>query len=94
MVMDIENLRAELKKLIVDSLELEDVSPQSIKGDENLFGGGLGLDSIDGMELGMAIKDKWDVKFSDDGDYKKSFETVNSLAEYICAQKWGKAAAK
>ena len=49
-------LREELKQLIIDSLALEEITPSDIKDDEPLFNEGLGLDSIDALELGMALK--------------------------------------
>ena len=54
-------LREELKQLIIDSLALEEITPSDIKDDEPLFNEGLGLDSIDALELGMALKRKYDI---------------------------------
>ena len=51
-----DGLKQEIKELIINSLELEDVKPEDIKDDEPIFGTGLGLDSIDALELGVAIK--------------------------------------
>ena len=59
---DFMELKAELKNLIITSLELEDITEADIKDDEPLFGEGLGLDSIDALELGMALKRKYNIE--------------------------------
>ncbi len=83
-----EELKQEIKGLIISSLELEGVSPDDIGDDEVLFGEGLGLDSVDALELGIALKKKYGVSFSkENGDNKKYFRSVNTLAEYISAHK-------
>lgn len=83
-----EDLKQQIKELIVSSLELEDVSPEDIQDDAPLFGTGLGLDSIDALELGVALKKKFDVKLSaENEDSKKHFASVNSLAEFIQSEK-------
>ncbi len=77
-------LKTELKTLIIESLNLEDVNVDDIKEDEALFGEGLGLDSIDALELGLAIYKKYNVKFnSDSNDSKMHFKSINALADYI-----------
>ncbi|MBP5402053.1 MAG: acyl carrier protein [Treponema sp.] len=83
-----DGLKQEIKELIINSLELEDVKPEDIKDDEPIFGTGLGLDSIDALELGVAIKKKFGVKLSAESeDSKKHFASVNALAEFISAGK-------
>jgi len=79
-----ENLKQQIKELIISALELEDVSPENIVDSEPLFGAGLGLDSIDALELGVALKKKFGVKFSaENADNKKHFASVDALAAYI-----------
>ena len=68
--MDIKN---ELKTLIIKSLELDGVSPEDIKDNEPLFGEGLGLDSIDALELGMAIKRKYNITMSSNKEENKKY---------------------
>jgi acyl carrier protein len=81
------NLNQQIKELIVASLELEDVRPEDIKDDEAIFGTGLGLDSIDALELGIAIEKKFAVKFaSEDENSKKHFASVNALAAFIASE--------
>jgi len=79
-----EQLQDEIKKLIVSALELEDVVPEDIDTNAPLFGAGLGLDSIDALELGMALKKKFGVSFeSGNAENKKHFASVAALADYI-----------
>lgn len=79
-----DQLKQELKELIVSSLDLEDVKPSDIGDDEALFGEGLELDSIDALELGIAIKKKYGVAFSADNEANKQyFKNVDTLATYI-----------
>ncbi|MBL6985436.1 MAG: acyl carrier protein [Methylobacter sp.] len=76
----------ELKQLIIDTLDLEDISVSDIDSDAPLFNDGLGLDSIDALELGLAIRKKYDVKIdADKDDVVKIFSSVATLAEYIQA---------
>ena len=80
-------LENELKLLIVDTLMLEDVTAADIGLETPLFNDGLGLDSIDALELGMAISKKYHVKLSQDPEEnKKYFTNVQTLARFI-AQK-------
>jgi len=79
-----DNIRRQIKELIVSSLELEDIEPESIVDSEPLFGEGLGLDSIDALELGVALKRKFGVKFSaENADNRRHFASVDALAAYI-----------
>lgn len=78
------NLEYELKQLIIEVLNLEDISAEDIDSHSPLFGAGLGLDSIDALELGIAIKKKYHIMIeSDAADTKKHFESVASLAKFI-----------
>ncbi len=79
--MTIEN---EVKELIIKALELEDIEPSDIEDEAPLFIDGLGLDSIDALELGMALKKKYNLKMgSDKEENKKYFYSVKTLADYI-----------
>ena len=79
-----DNLKQEIKTLIISALELEDVKPEDIVDSAPLFREGLGLDSIDALELGVAIKKKFGVKLSaENADNKKHFASVDALAAYI-----------
>lgn len=81
---DLQQLKKEIKETIIKTLQLEDITPESIIDSEPLFGKGLGLDSIDALELGVGLKKRFGVKFSSESeDNKKHFASVNALAEYI-----------
>jgi len=76
-----EALKREIKQLIVEALELEDLSPEDIGDDVELFGDGLGLDSIDALELGIALRKKYPIQLeSGEAGNREHFRTVNSLA--------------
>jgi acyl carrier protein len=78
------NFESELKELIVSALNLEDIAPQDIDSDEPLFVEGLGLDSIDGLELGVAIRKRYKVKVTGSKqEIRAIFETVRTLARYL-----------
>jgi acyl carrier protein len=86
------DLKLQIKELIINALELEDVKPENIADGEPIFGAGLGLglDSIDALELGVALKKKFGVKFSaESDDNKKHFASVDALAAYIAAETAG-----
>ena len=81
-------LNNEIKEMIINVLELEDITPQDIKDDEPLFGDGLGLDSIDALELGVAVQKKYKVKFQAGAEENKAlFASVSSLTDYIVANR-------
>lgn len=78
----------ELKQLIIDTLDLEDISVADIDSQEPLFNDGLGLDSIDALELGLAIRKKYKVKIdAEKEDVVKIFSSVSALAKYIQAER-------
>jgi len=92
---DLEKLENEIKELLVSSLRLEDVKPQAIKSDAPLFVKGLGLDSIDALELSVVLAKKYGVLL--DGkttDYKKHFASVRNLALFVSARQKGKKSPK
>lgn len=81
------DVEEELKHLIVETLKLEDVSPQEISSEQPLFVEGLGLDSIDALELSVAIGKKYGVKMEGKTmDYRHHFSSVRRLAEFVVSQ--------
>jgi acyl carrier protein len=85
-----DDLKRQIKELIVRSLELEDITPENITDSEPIFGEGLGLDSIDALELGIALKKQFGVKFSaENADNRRHFASVDALAAYITAEQAG-----
>ena len=79
-----ETFRREVAEMIVEALVLEDVTPQEIAPDDPLFGDGLGLDSIDALELSFAIAQRYGIKLrSDDERNREIFASLNALARHI-----------
>ena len=82
-----QDLEADLKRLIVEALMLEDVTAEQIPSEMPLFGEGLGLDSIDALELGMAIQRKYGIQIkADDERNQQVFRSVRSLTEFVGGQ--------
>ena len=78
------DLASDIKRVLVSSLRLEDVEPESIATTARLFGEGLGLDSIDALELATALEGHFGVKFSPATmDVRAVFQSVATLAEFI-----------
>ena len=74
------DLKLEIKRLIIEVLALEDVKPEDIADDAPLFGEGLGLDSIDALELGIALRKRYQLKLqANDAGMKEYFRSVSSL---------------
>ncbi len=85
-----DDLESKVKALIVASLKLEDLRPEDIDSEELLFGDGLGLDSIDALELGVALRKTFGLRIdSVSEDLKAHFATVSSLARFIRSQQTG-----
>lgn len=81
---DLENLHDDLKKLIVDTLALEEVTAGEIETDAPLFVEGLGLDSIDALEIAMVLEEQYGVVLDDDPDKNREvFASVRSLAAFV-----------
>jgi acyl carrier protein len=78
----------EVKAFIIETLDLEDVTPADIDDDAPLFGEGLGLDSIDSLELGVGLQKRYGLKLSAESEETRQiFASVRSLAEYIAAHR-------
>ena len=83
-----EALETEIKKLIVDALMLDDVTPEEIETDAALFEEGLGLDSIDALELAIAIDKAYGVKIkAEDEGTREVFRSVATLAAFVGREK-------
>ncbi|MCG3166928.1 MAG: Acyl carrier protein [Bacteroidia bacterium] len=78
-------LIAKLKTQIIEQLNLEGVAPDDIDADSPLFGEGLGLDSIDALELIVLLEKNYGLKIENPAEGKKIFSTIRSIAEYITA---------
>jgi acyl carrier protein len=78
-----EALKLELKEKIINILNLEDVTVEDVNDNDPLFGDGLGLDSIDALELIVMLDKDYGIKLSDPKEGKTIFESVNTMANYI-----------
>lgn len=82
-----EEIETKLKETLVSALDLEDLTPADVETDMPLFGEGLGLDSIDALELGMAVRKAFSVSFSAvPAENRRIFHSVKTLADYVAAQ--------
>ncbi len=80
-------LRQEIKELIVSELKLVGREPQSIADDAPLFGEGLGLDSLDALQLAMSIEERFDVKIPEGDEARQIFQSVSTLAGHVHANR-------
>ena len=81
---DDTSIHDELKELIVDTLALEDITPAEIETDAPLFVEGLGLDSIDALEIAMVLEERYGLTLGDDPDTNKEiFDSVRSLGVFV-----------
>lgn len=78
-----ENLREELKHKIIEVLNLEDIAVEEIQDTDPLFGGGLGLDSIDALELIVLLDKEYGIKLADPKKGKEIFTSIDTMAKYI-----------
>ena len=72
-----------LKEQIIDALNLEEITPEDIDNNEPLFGAGLGLDSIDALELIVILDRHYGIKLANPAEGKEIFKSVSSIAEYV-----------
>ena len=80
------SLELEIKELIISSLALEDIKPEDIDAEAPLFVDGLGLDSIDALELGLALQKRYGVTMSADSEEtRRHFKSVRALAAFVAA---------
>jgi acyl carrier protein len=83
----VQALEHEIKELIISSLSLEDITPEEIDPVAPLFVEGLGLDSIDALELGLALQKRYNVSLSADSqETRKHFASVRALAEFVASR--------
>ena len=78
-----EELILKLKQEIIEVLNLEDIKPEEIDNDAPLFGDGLGLDSIDALELIVLMEKNYGIKLQDPAKGKEIFKSINVMADYI-----------
>ena len=78
-----EDIALDLKKKMIEVLNLEDMQPDDIDNDAPLFGEGLGLDSIDALELIVMMERSFGIKIKDPAEGKEIFKSVNTMVDYI-----------
>lgn len=82
--MSLEALENELKALIIDALVLEDMTPADLPSQQLLFGDGVGLDSLDALEISLALEERYGISVDEDDEAtKQRFATVASLAQFV-----------
>ncbi len=77
------DLRRKLKELLIERLKFEDMAPDDIPDDEPLFGGGLGLDSIDALEIVVMLESEFGIKVKNETSARDSFRSISTLAHYV-----------
>lgn len=83
-----QDLSLEIKQMIIDTLELEDITPDDIEPEAALFGEGLGLDSIDALELGLALQKRYGIKLDAEAEETRShFASLNALTALVEARR-------
>lgn len=78
-----ENLKLEIKEKIIENLNLEDIEIADIEDSDKLFGEGLGLDSIDALELIVMLDKDYGIKLTDPKEGKAIFESIDTMSKYI-----------
>jgi acyl carrier protein len=81
--MNAGELRSAIKRLLVTELNLKGRDPETIEDDGPLFGGGLGLDSLDALQLAMSIEEKLGVRIPEGDEARAVFRSVSAIAEYV-----------
>lgn len=83
-----EELIEELKRALIEELNLEEIAPEDINPEEPLFGdGGLGLDSIDALEIILILERNYGIKIKDPAEGKQIFYSIRTLADFIAANR-------
>ncbi|MBU4012744.1 MAG: acyl carrier protein [Proteobacteria bacterium] len=81
--MELPEIRKKLKELLVENLSLEGIKPEEIKDDEILFGEGLGLDSLDAVEIVVLLQRNFGIEVKDMKEGQKIFYSIDTLANYV-----------
>jgi acyl carrier protein len=79
-------LKLRLKRLLIDGLKLEGIEPENINDAEPIFVEGLGLDSIDALELVVLVEEQFHIVIPDEEVGKQAFASINALADYVAGQ--------
>ena len=85
-IMDRNELKAALKRLLVDGLRLQDVRPEDIQDGAPIFVDGLGLDSVDALELVVLVEEKFNIQIPDEAVGKQAFASIDALTDYVAVE--------
>jgi len=77
------DLRRKLKELLIERLKFEDMTPDDIIDDDPLFAGGLGLDSIDALEIVVMLESEFGIKVKNESNARESFRSISTLADFV-----------
>ena len=77
------DLKRKLKELLIERLKFEDMSPEDIPDDEPLFAGGLGLDSIDALEIVVMLESEFGIRVKNEGSARDKFRSISALADFV-----------
>lgn len=80
------DLKRKLKELLIERLKFEDMTPEDIPDDQPLFAGGLGLDSIDALEIVVMLESEFGIKVKNETSARESFRSIATLADYVGAK--------
>ena len=80
------DLRRKLKELLIERLKFEDMTPDDIADDQPLFAGGLGLDSIDALEIVVMLEGEFGIKVKNEASARETFKSVATLADFVEAR--------
>jgi acyl carrier protein len=88
--MDPVTLKSEIKALIVSELNLQGKTPESIEDDAPLFGAGLGLDSLDALQLAMSLEERFGVRIPEGDEARAIFASVSAIAQHVASAASGR----
>jgi acyl carrier protein len=80
---DKDEMRGQLKTLMIESLNLQGMTPDMIADETPLFGEGMGLDSVDALELAVAVEKRFGIRIADEGAAREAFASIASLAAFV-----------
>lgn len=80
------DLKRKLKELLIERLKFEDMTPDDIPDDQPLFAGGLGLDSIDALEIVVMLESEFGIKVKNETSARDSFKSISTLADFVSAR--------
>lgn len=81
-----QDLKLKLKELLIERLKFEDMTPDDIGDEDALFAGGLGLDSIDALEIVVMLETEFGIKVKNEGSARDHFRSVSSLAKFVASR--------